>query len=112
NLGGDRLGQRNLDRHLQRRLADHPHPRHPDREDGPRPRLRRPRRRRRSHPGRLQRRLPLSTTHVISGGIMGAGAGKRLSAVRWGVAGNIVAGWVITLPAAAIFAALIYEISS
>jgi PiT family inorganic phosphate transporter len=46
---------------------------------------------------------PLSTTHVISGGIMGAGAGKRLSAVRWGVAGNIVTGWVLTLPAAALF---------
>jgi PiT family inorganic phosphate transporter len=46
---------------------------------------------------------PLSTTHVISGGIMGAGAGKRVSAVRWGVAGNIVTGWVLTLPAAALF---------
>ena len=43
---------------------------------------------------------PLSTTHVISGGVMGAGAAKRLSAVRWGVAGNIVAAWVLTLPAA------------
>ncbi len=37
--------------------------------------------------------FPLSTTHVISGGVMGAGAGKRLSAVRWGVAGNIVTAW-------------------
>src|ERR671935_119184 len=45
--------------------------------------------------------FPLSTTHVISGGVMGAGAGKRLSAVRWGVAGNIVAAWLLTLPAAA-----------
>src|SRR2546421_1501392 len=44
---------------------------------------------------------PLSTTHVISGGVMGAGAAKRLSAVRWGVAGNIVAAWLLTLPAAA-----------
>ena len=44
---------------------------------------------------------PLSTTHVISGGIMGAGAAKRVSAVRWGVAGNIVVAWVLTLPAAA-----------
>ena len=43
---------------------------------------------------------PLSTTHVISGGVMGAGAAKRLSAVRWGVAGNIVVAWVLTLPAA------------
>jgi PiT family inorganic phosphate transporter len=54
---------------------------------------------------------PLSTTHVISGGVMGAGAGKRVSAVRWGVAGNIVTGWVLTLPAAAIFGALVDELS-
>ena len=43
---------------------------------------------------------PLSTTHTISGAIMGAGAAKRLSAVRWGVAGNIVTAWVLTIPAA------------
>jgi len=46
---------------------------------------------------------PLSTTHVISGGIVGAGAAKRLSAVRWGVAGDIAWAWLLTLPAAAIF---------
>jgi PiT family inorganic phosphate transporter len=51
---------------------------------------------------------PLSTTHVINGGIMGAGAAKRLSAVRWGVAGNIAVAWVLTLPAAAIGGAAIY----
>jgi PiT family inorganic phosphate transporter len=51
---------------------------------------------------------PLSSTHVISGGVMGAGAAKRLSAVRWGVAGNIAAAWVLTLPAAAAFGAIIY----
>jgi PiT family inorganic phosphate transporter len=45
--------------------------------------------------------FPLSTTQVISGGVMGSGAGKRLSAVRWGVAGNIVVAWLLTLPAAA-----------
>ena len=45
--------------------------------------------------------FPLSTTHVINGGVMGAGAAKRLSAVRWGVAGNIVIAWLLTLPAAA-----------
>jgi len=45
--------------------------------------------------------FPLSTTHVISGAIMGAGAAKRVSAVRWGVAGNIAVAWVLTLPAAA-----------
>jgi PiT family inorganic phosphate transporter len=54
---------------------------------------------------------PLSTTHVISGGIMGAGAAKRLSAVRWGVAGNIVAAWVLTLPAAGAIGALAYGVS-
>ena len=42
--------------------------------------------------------FPLSTTHTISGAVIGAGAAKRLSAVRWGVAGNIVAAWVLTLP--------------
>ena len=51
---------------------------------------------------------PLSTTHVVSGGVIGAGATQRLSAVRWGVAGNIVAAWVLTIPAAALVAALIY----
>jgi PiT family inorganic phosphate transporter len=51
---------------------------------------------------------PLSSTQVISGGVMGAGAGKRLSAVRWGVAGNIVVAWVLTLPMAALFGALAY----
>jgi PiT family inorganic phosphate transporter len=52
--------------------------------------------------------FPLSTTHVISGGIMGAGAAKRVSAVRWGVAGNIVGAWVLTLPAAATVGAATY----
>ena len=52
--------------------------------------------------------FPLSTTHVISGAIMGSGAGKRLSAVRWGVAGNIFAAWLLTVPAAAGFGALTY----
>lgn len=42
--------------------------------------------------------LPLSTTHVIASGIMGVGATKRLSAVRWGVAGNIVLAWILTFP--------------
>ncbi|HEY0415033.1 MAG TPA: anion permease [Gaiellaceae bacterium] len=51
---------------------------------------------------------PLSTTHVVSGAVMGAGATKRLSAVRWGVAGNIVVAWVLTIPAAAIVAALVW----
>jgi PiT family inorganic phosphate transporter len=54
---------------------------------------------------------PLSTTHVINGGIMGAGAAKRLSAVRWGVAGNIAIAWVLTLPAAALGGAAIWGIA-
>jgi PiT family inorganic phosphate transporter len=52
--------------------------------------------------------FPLSTTQVISGGVMGAGAGKRLSAVRWGVAGNIVTAWLLTFPAAAAVGALVF----
>jgi PiT family inorganic phosphate transporter len=48
---------------------------------------------------------PLSTTHVVSGAVMGAGATKRLSAVRWGVAGNMLIAWVLTIPAAALVAA-------
>lgn len=55
--------------------------------------------------------FPLSTTHVISGGVMGAGAGKRLSAVRWGVAGNIIMAWVLTLPAAAGIGAAVYGVT-
>jgi inorganic phosphate transporter, PiT family len=54
---------------------------------------------------------PLSTTQVISGGVMGAGAGKRVSAVRWGVAGNIVAAWLLTLPAAAAIGGLAYGLT-
>lgn len=53
--------------------------------------------------------LPVSTTHVISGSIMGVGASKRLSAVRWGVAGNMIVAWVLTIPACAATAWLIYE---
>ena len=55
---------------------------------------------------------PLSTTHVISGGITGAGAAKRLSAVRWGVAREIVIAWVLTLPSAALVGAAIYAIAN
>lgn len=51
--------------------------------------------------------LPLSTTHVISSTIMGVGASKRLSAVKWGVGGNIVLAWVLTLPVCATLAWLI-----
>ena len=51
---------------------------------------------------------PLSTTHVVSGAVIGAGATKRLTAVRWGVAGNIVVAWILTLPAAGLVAAAFY----
>src|SRR5262249_24175862 len=51
---------------------------------------------------------PLSTTHVVSGAVMGSGATRRLSAVRWGIAGSIVFAWVLTIPAAALVAALCY----
>ena len=50
--------------------------------------------------------FPVSTTHVISGSVMGAGATRRLSAVRWGVAGNILAAWIMTIPCAAAVGAL------
>lgn len=52
--------------------------------------------------------IPVSTTHTITGAIIGVGASRRLSAVRWGVAGNIVIAWVVTLPAAAAISALCY----
>ncbi|MFA5845419.1 MAG: inorganic phosphate transporter [Thermodesulfovibrionales bacterium] len=48
--------------------------------------------------------LPLSTTHIISSTIMGVGASKRLSAVRWGIGGNIVIAWIFTIPACALLA--------
>ncbi len=54
---------------------------------------------------------PLSTTHTISGGVMGAGAAKRLSAVRWGVAGNIIAAWILTIPAAGAIGGLTYGLT-
>jgi PiT family inorganic phosphate transporter len=56
--------------------------------------------------------FPLSTTHVINGGVMGSGAAKRLSAVRWGVAGNIMIAWLLTLPAAAAIGGLTYAFTS
>jgi PiT family inorganic phosphate transporter len=55
--------------------------------------------------------FPLSTTHTISGAVIGSGAAKRLSAVRWGVAGNIVVAWVITLPASAAIGGLTYAVT-
>jgi len=56
--------------------------------------------------------FPISTTHAINGGVMGAGAAKRLSAVRWGVAGNILVAWLLTLPAAAAIGAFAYGVAA
>jgi PiT family inorganic phosphate transporter len=52
----------------------------------------------------------ISTTHTITGAIVGVGATRRLSAVRWGVAGQIVWAWVLTIPAAAVIGAVCYEL--
>ena len=56
--------------------------------------------------------LPVSTTHVITSSVMGVGSTRKLSAVKWGVAGNIAAAWVLTIPAAASVAALVYGVLS
>jgi inorganic phosphate transporter, PiT family len=56
--------------------------------------------------------VPVSTTHTITGAIIGVGSIKRLSAVRWGVAGRIVWAWILTIPAAALIAALTYMITA
>jgi PiT family inorganic phosphate transporter len=52
--------------------------------------------------------IPVSTTHTITGSIIGVGAARRVTAVRWGIAGNIVVAWVVTLPATAVIAAATY----
>jgi PiT family inorganic phosphate transporter len=54
--------------------------------------------------------VPVSTTHTITGAIVGVGSTQRLSAVRWGVAGNIVWAWVLTIPCAAVTAGLTYQV--
>jgi inorganic phosphate transporter, PiT family len=54
--------------------------------------------------------IAVSTTHTISGAIMGVGATRRASAVRWGVAGNIVIAWILTIPASALVGAICYGI--
>lgn len=56
--------------------------------------------------------IPVSTTHTITGAIVGVGAARRVSAVRWGIAGSIVIAWVITMPATALIAAVIYALTS
>ena len=56
--------------------------------------------------------IPVSTTHTITGAIVGVGAAKRVSAVRWGLASNIVIAWIVTLPSAALISAAFYAVSS
>jgi len=55
--------------------------------------------------------IPVSTTHTITGAIIGVGAARRVSAVRWGVARGIVVAWILTMPMAALIAALAYWLS-
>ena len=55
--------------------------------------------------------VPVSTTHTITGAIVGVGSVRRASAVRWGVAGNIVWAWIFTIPASAFVAGVFYWIS-
>ena len=56
--------------------------------------------------------IPVSTTHTITGGIVGVGASRRLSAVRWGIAGRVVWAWILTIPGAWIIAAITYFVVS
>jgi len=55
-------------------------------------------------------KIPVSTTHTITGAIIGVGAVKRLSAVRWGVTKNLMIAWILTIPVSAALAALIYYV--
>ncbi|MDR0394246.1 MAG: inorganic phosphate transporter [Tannerella sp.] len=55
-------------------------------------------------------KIPVSTTHTITGAIIGVGATKRLSAVRWGVTKNLLVAWILTIPVSALLAALIYGV--
>jgi inorganic phosphate transporter, PiT family len=55
--------------------------------------------------------IPVSTTHTVTGAVIGVGAARKVSAVRWNIAGNIVIAWIITLPATALVAALCYLLS-
>ena len=60
--------------------------------------------------GTAQAGIPVSTTHTIAGSIMGVGAARRLTAVRWGVTRQLMAVWVMTIPGAALFGALLYQV--
>jgi PiT family inorganic phosphate transporter len=54
--------------------------------------------------------IPVSTTHTITGAIIGVGSTRRLSAVRWGVTKDILGAWLLTIPAAASIAAIVYHV--
>ena len=54
--------------------------------------------------------LPVSTTHVVSGSIMGVGAAKRMNAVRWGVAQQMLMAWILTIPSTALVSAIAYKV--
>jgi PiT family inorganic phosphate transporter len=56
--------------------------------------------------------IPVSTTHTITGSIIGVGATKRLSAVRWGVTSSLMVAWILTIPVSAILAAVFYLITT
>ena len=55
--------------------------------------------------------IPVSTTHAITGAVVGTGAARRASAVRWNVASRVIVAWVVTIPASAIVGALFYELT-
>ena len=57
-------------------------------------------------------KIPVSTTHTITGAIIGVGATKRLSAVRWGVTQSLMTAWILTIPVSGLLAAAIYYIVS
>jgi PiT family inorganic phosphate transporter len=54
--------------------------------------------------------IPVSTTHTITGAIVGVGAARKTAAVRWNVASDVVVAWIVTLPAAGLFGAAFYEL--
>ena len=57
-------------------------------------------------------KIPVSTTHTIAGSIMGVGATKRFSAVRWGITKDLMVAWVLTIPVSALLGAIIYLVVS
>ena len=112
-LGDHRGRDRDLARHLVRRLAHHAHPRAAGSSTSTRPAASPPSRWRPSvlYTTAYVFEAPISTTHTITSAVMGVGATKRLSAVRWGVAKSILTAWVLTFPAAGLAAAICYWVA-